>query len=120
MNGNTPRESKDLIEMAKFSEVVKTGGSMFKDGYEVLRATEVMNTNVTIVDVEMKQTQYGDTAFVYLDNGKAFMTTSRILREQLEQIIVEIKAKGITVDVRMEKRASKEGGRSYNTFVDWS
>lgn len=106
--------------MSKKDEVVDfRGGSVSNANREeyVVTTTREMEGQVFVIEnVEFAKTRnWGDVAWVYTTDKKRFMTTSRVLREQCEEILRYImEGKKVRVKLVRQKGAS---GYSYYTFT---
>lgn len=77
--------------------------------------SELIGTTFTIVNCKIKEGAFGEYALIELDNGEIYRTSSKILLDQIKDIMGSIVEEGVEVTLD-SKTASKKGYNDYLTF----
>ena len=102
----------------KFADAKKDGGrgGWIKEGFERVSARDLVGKEFEIIDVDFVDGNFGETGVVYLKGGKAFLTSSSVLVDQLKNVIQPLIEKGETV-IASIGWAKGKSGRRYLTFL---
>lgn len=103
--------------VVKFGDLRSSGSKNGrKEGFEYVSAKSIVGKKIRIVDVDIFDGKFGETAAIYMDNNKYFMSTSRIILEQVKKIILPAIQEGEVVETTLIQAVSKRGIKYY-TFA---
>ena len=101
----------------RFTDAKKSGRrGWLKEGYERVSARDLVGKEFEVIDVDFVDGNFGKTAVVYLKDKKAFLTSSSVLIDQIENVIQPQIEKGESVIASLGWGKGRSG-RKYLTFL---